>query len=227
MLNKTQIQNTLDRIEKLYNKHIYDYLGTYFAKLAIIEACGWIEESIDDIVLDCADKHLVYAENIIAIQRDVHDTSSFKYDPNLKHLLEHLFGLIGIERLGKAYDNPTDTDFKDKLSEVFRIILPVDFDTGCAYDPTSTQTLIKLFGKIYVESLEKCYNPTKFAAMDSALARLKHTRDTQAHSYLKGTLPSVDAPSFTKGKFREAYDGLKDIEACIRRFTAKWNAIVI
>jgi len=57
MINKSQIENTLDRIGKLYLTHLSDYQSTYFAKLAIIESCGWIEESIDNIVLETANKN--------------------------------------------------------------------------------------------------------------------------------------------------------------------------
>ena len=53
--------------------------------------------------------------------------------------------------------------------------------------------------------------------MKSTLVSLKECRDKQAHTHLKDTTAIIDAPSFTQSRFQIVYDGLKDIESCIRQ----------
>src|SRR3990172_214960 len=161
MVNKSQIIKTFARIENLYQKHVGNYYrGQYFAKLAIIEACGWIEESMDDIVRRCTTRYLNDLRNIRSVEGDIiKNTHSFKYDPNFRNMLIQVLGLINVERLELTYDQ------------------------------------------------------NKFVHMSSSLDILKQRRDDQAHTYVKGTTPVIDAPSITKDRFLKAYDGLKDIEA--------------
>ena len=162
MVNKTQIQNTLVRIEKLYQIHIGDYRGKYFAKLAIIETCGWIEECMDDIVRRCAAKHLSDKKNIAFVDKLIEDIHSFKYS-HFRNMLIQVLGIVNVERL------------------------------------------------------EQTYNQNKFDQMSSSLGSLKKRRDDQAHTYIKGTTQIIDAPSLTRSRFEKAYDGLKDIETCVRK----------
>lgn len=163
MVDKTQIQATLVRIEDLYQIHIVDYRGNYFAKLFIIEACGWIEECMDEIVQHCAAKHLNDDKNIAFVDDLIKNNHSFRYASNFRNMLIQILGIINVERLENTYDQD------------------------------------------------------KFAIMCSSLGLLKQRRDDLAHTYIKGTLQTIDAPSVTKDRFAKACDGLEDIETCIRK----------
>jgi hypothetical protein len=218
MINKSQIENTLDRIGKLYLTHLSDYQSTYFAKLAIIESCGWIEESIDNIVLETANKKLKNPDNLIALQKLTQDNHSFRYDPHFRRLLSQLLGFMAIERLDKSYDNLTDSSLKDKLTKILCFNLPVDANKFASYNPEIKESFTRVFGKVSIEELERLLDHTKFTVMCSALVRLKISRDDLAHTYLKGTLASVNAPSVTNQLFKDVYLGLKDIEVCVRKF---------
>jgi hypothetical protein len=68
-----------------------------------------------------------------------------------------------------------------------------------------------------VERIERGIDQNKFQLMQSALETLKHCRDTQAHTYIKGTTPRLDSPSVTMQRFSEVYDGLKNLEQTLRR----------
>ncbi len=164
MVKKTQIQENLNQIEKLYRKYMGGMRGLYFCKLAIMEACGWIEESMDDIIRGCANKHLREAKNLGLVEESIiKQTHSFKYDPNFRSMLIQVIGIINVEKLEEAVDK------------------------------------------------------YKFTQMASSLGMLKQRRDDQAHTHIKGTIKTIDAPSWTKNRFENVYKGLKDIESCIRK----------
>ncbi len=163
MVKKTGIQSNLNQIEKLYQKYMSGRRGLYFSKLAIIEACGWIEESMDDIILGCANKHLKEQNNLKSVGTSIKQTHSFTYDPDFRHMLIHIIGIINVEKLEQDFDQH------------------------------------------------------KFTQMTSSLSALKQRRDELAHTYIKGTTPTIDAPSVTKNRFQNVYEGLKDIESRINK----------
>ena len=52
--------------------------------------------------------------------------------------------------------------------------------------------------------------------MISTLDSLKLNRDSEAHTYIKGTTRRMDAPSVTKNRFSAIYNGLKNIDDELR-----------
>ncbi len=163
MVKKTGIQSNLNQIEKLYQKFMSSRRGEYFSKLAIIETCGWIEESMDTMIRECANKYLKEQRNLRVVEGLIRETHSFKYDPNFRDMLIQTIGIINIEKLERVFDM------------------------------------------------------NKFIQMTSSLGELKQRRDDQAHTYIKGTTRTIDAPSLTKKRFLNVYEGLKDIESSIRK----------
>ena len=85
------------------------------------------------------------------------------------------------------------------------------------YDTNFRKMLIQAIGLINVEKLEHVFDTSKFIKMPSSLGELKQRRDGQAHTYIKGTTLTIDAPSWTKKRFLNVYEGLKDIESSIRK----------
>ena len=167
MVNKTRIQSNLKQIEKLYQKYMSDRSrrGEYFSKLAIIEVCGWIEESMDDIIRGYTNKHLKEQKNLTFVEALIGQTHSFTYKANFRNMLIQIIGIVNVEKLEQVFDE------------------------------------------------------RKFTQMTSSLGVLKQRRDDQAHTHIKDTTPTIDAPSVTKNRFQNVYEGLKDIESCIRNMT--------
>lgn len=163
MVKKTGIQNNLNQIEKLHQKYIGGRRGLYFSKLAIIEACGWIEESMDGIIRGYANKHLTEPKNLRSVENLVKRTYGFHYEDNFRDMLIHIIGIIKLEILEQIIDR------------------------------------------------------YKFTQMTSSLGVLKQRRDELAHTYIKGTTLTIDAPSLTKKRFLNVYEGLKDIESSISK----------
>ena len=54
MIGKTNIERNIKQLKTNFNKTNSPKLELFYSKLAIIELCGWIEESMDDIVLRCS-----------------------------------------------------------------------------------------------------------------------------------------------------------------------------
>lgn len=164
MVDKTQIENNLTQIKSLFQKHIGDDEAPYYSKLAILETCGWIEETMDDIVKLCAERHLANLDNLNYVKNTIiRRTTSFEYERHFRHMLMRILGIINLEKLEGSLDQH------------------------------------------------------KFTPMKSSLDYLKKRRDEQAHTYIKNTTPRLDAPSVTERRLQDIYEGLKDIEASIRK----------
>ncbi len=54
MITKSYLFKTLNRLDRLYNESRTDDKKIFYSKLALIELCGWIEETMDDDVLNDA-----------------------------------------------------------------------------------------------------------------------------------------------------------------------------
>ncbi len=104
MVNKSQIQNNLIQINTLYSKNVGYKKALYYSKLAILEVCGWIEESIDDMVLGYANKYLGETKNAEFVEEIVSHTYSFEYERSFRHLLIQILGIINVEKLENNLD---------------------------------------------------------------------------------------------------------------------------
>lgn len=166
MVNKTAIARNLRQLESRYNRKPRSQLDPlYYSKLALIELCGWVEVTMDEIVRDCARKHLTGSQNLLYVENTI---------------------IRGTHSFGYAQD--------------FRTML------------------MRVIGLVKVEQLEGMLDPTKFQLMKSSLGILRKQRNREAHNYISGITPTVDAPSVIANRhFPRVYEGLKDIERCIRR----------
>ncbi len=154
------------QLNSLYQENMGNRKALFYSKLAVIELCGWIEESMDDMIQILAKMYLKEQINLEYIE-----------DPVIKRT--H----------GFHYNSD------------FRIML------------------IQLIGVINVEKLENNLDATKFHIMKSTLGSLKQCRDKQAHTHIKGITQRIDSPSLTQNRFQKIYEGLKDVESCIRKMS--------
>lgn len=149
MIAKSYIKSTLSELDKLYNNSSSQKKAIYFSKLALIELCGWIEETLDDIIIRHANRNLndlhnkEYCKDII-----VKPNYGFEYKKNIRPMLISLLGLIEVEKL------------EHELEKAGQI------------------TLLKGY-----------------------LGNIKDSRNTAAHTHLKGVTRRFNAPSRTIGDF--------------------------
>lgn len=163
MIARSYITSNLEAINRRYLRAASHQESLFFSKLAILELCGWIEESMDDMVRRCATRHLKLQDN--------------------RHYCE-------VEFVNKTY--------------------------GFDYQKNFRFMLIRLLGLINVEKIEARVDQVKRDRLKSALSSLKVQRNTEAHTHLKGTARTINAPSVTIGQFPPLYEGLMEFDRVIR-----------
>lgn len=98
MINKTDIENTINELDVLYNTNSAQSL--YFSKLALLELCGWIEQTMDYIVIDCSNSKLTEQGNKTLVeQKIVKKTYGFHYEDHFRPMLMKLIGLVKLEQI--------------------------------------------------------------------------------------------------------------------------------
>ena len=98
MINATDITNTINDLDLLYNSNPSQ--ATYFSKLALLELCGWLELTMDSIVLDYGKNKLTVQSNKDHIEKSVVGmTYGFHYDQHFRPMLMKLVGLIKLEQI--------------------------------------------------------------------------------------------------------------------------------
>ena len=89
MVSKTYILKEPNKLNKLYNRAIKDGdqdLQKFYSKLALLELCGWIEESMDNVVQGIKrrlkdEKNKEYVDSIIK------QNYGFGYEGNFRNML--------------------------------------------------------------------------------------------------------------------------------------------
>ena len=84
------------------------------------------------------------------------------------------------------------------------------------YNDHFRDMLTRVVGLVNVERLERMFNPLKFDLMKSSLGTLKAERDRAAHTHISNVTQTLSAPSTISVHFQHVYDGLKDVERCLK-----------
>jgi len=105
MISKTQIKKNLTRLHKLYLTSPDILNGEFYSKLAILELCGWIEESMDDIVTRCLNRKIINAKYKNPVVYVIKKNFGFEYEPHFSNMLRQVIGVIGVEKLERKVDS--------------------------------------------------------------------------------------------------------------------------
>lgn len=108
MIKKSHIEKTLNELDVLYNDPECKNITVYFSKLAIIEFCGWIEDSVDDLALQYAKNNLQDKTKIKYYENRIKKIHSFEYYDNIRPLLIMLVGLRRFENIEKKLNKNGD-----------------------------------------------------------------------------------------------------------------------
>ena len=89
---------------------------------------------------------------------------------------------------------------------------------GFDYEKHFRSMLIRLVGLVSCEHIDKKVDSVKDAKLRAQLSSLKNVRDRLAHTYVKGSPATyvIDAPSVTKARFHDLYEGLIEYERVLR-----------
>lgn len=105
MVTLSTIQANLKSLDRKYNKATSIKDSLFYSKLALLELCGWIEESMDDIIRRHAGRHLTKKCNLDHVKTQIiKRTNSFDYHQNFRNMLIRLIGIIGVEQLETRLD---------------------------------------------------------------------------------------------------------------------------
>lgn len=112
MVDKINIEKTLEDLEDLYketmtspNPDSHRILVCY-TKLALLELCGWIEETQDQIIMDYLALKSIDQTVMDEFKREVIDRNhGFKYKENFRKMLIQTVGLISLKQIEFQLEN--------------------------------------------------------------------------------------------------------------------------
>ena len=110
MIARSYILANLKMLDRRFRKATTPKDALFHSKLAILELCGWIEESMDDVILHCSRRHLKeqanrnHVKNVI-----VKKNYGFDYQQHFRRMLIQLLGVINVERIEKSVDQTKRT----------------------------------------------------------------------------------------------------------------------
>jgi hypothetical protein len=89
----------------------------FYAKMAILELCGWIELSFDELVRSCAKKKLSDPKNFKHVESVIiKKTYGFDYDSHFSNMLSRVIGLVEFEKIESKIDPRILAKFKAALA---------------------------------------------------------------------------------------------------------------
>ena len=104
MVARYYIRRNLKSLNRNYCRSKTQAEPLYFSKLAIIEICGWIETSLDEIFAACAPKFICEVRYSSKFSSKIIDTHGFNENKHLKPLIQALVGYNGLEKLEASCD---------------------------------------------------------------------------------------------------------------------------
>jgi hypothetical protein len=121
MVIKKQIVITIKKLDSLYNTSP-TLEATYYSKLAIIELCGWIELTMDNIVQHFATKHLKTQPFINSFNSLKEKNYGFDYKQNFRKMLSQTVGLHNTEKLERKINRNGDITRLDSTLDTLKLL---------------------------------------------------------------------------------------------------------
>ena len=117
MIAKTYILKDLKAIDSLYKKARTPKQSLFYSKLAIIELCGWIEMTMDEIVLRCAKRHIKETGNYNWLEKElVGRIYGFDYKSHFRKMLLGILGMSCVEIVEARVDQTKFLKMKSELA---------------------------------------------------------------------------------------------------------------
>lgn len=102
MIHTKRIETTLHYLDSAYQSAMSCpdvHRPVIYAKLAILEYCGWIEESFDEIARNCVRSKLRTRNQRRILEDKINGTHGFSYNNNARSLLAHALGTIKLTEI--------------------------------------------------------------------------------------------------------------------------------
>lgn len=105
MISKCYIKKILNDLDSRFRKESSAKNSLYFSKLAVLELCGWIEESMDDVILRSANRILKDPANLKFVRDEIIKRNyGFDYRQHFRRMLIQLAGVANVERIELLVD---------------------------------------------------------------------------------------------------------------------------
>ncbi len=121
MVDHTEITTTLNKLDSLYSSTADVDLLKWYSKLSMLEFCGWIETTMDSIVLSFADRKLTAQEYKNQCTTILKKTHGFLYDGHFKELLCKIIGLHNLEIIETNIGNPNIDTLNRELTQLWQL----------------------------------------------------------------------------------------------------------
>lgn len=113
MITTKRIERTLNFLEAEYNKnmlHRDQEIPILYAKMAILEYCGWLELTFDEIARNCVRRKLRTYSDRKVLEDKISRTHGFTYKENVRPLLAYGLGAIKLKRVESKLNKKGELD---------------------------------------------------------------------------------------------------------------------
>jgi len=105
-VNNADILKIVTDIEAEYIKNLPPPYDVLYSKLAVMEFCGWIEQTFDDILKNYINNKLQLQTNKNYIEKEIiRRNSNFNYDNNFRKMLLNIIGIKNLEKFEYDLEN--------------------------------------------------------------------------------------------------------------------------
>lgn len=119
MIARTNIQQTLAHLDTRYNGASSSREAVLMSKLAVLELCGWIEESIDEIALRYGRRLLRKPVSRVYLEKKiVKPVYGFEYELHFKKVIIGLLGVVLFEQVESKVDQAKRAKLEATLSNL-------------------------------------------------------------------------------------------------------------
>jgi hypothetical protein len=118
MIAKTYILQDLNQLDSAFRNAKTQKHGIYFSKLAILELCGWIEISMDEVITMHCNRHVAERKNTNYVSDVVKKTYGFDYELNFRKMLINLIGIVTCEKIEAQIPVAVHTRFLAQLKSL-------------------------------------------------------------------------------------------------------------
>ena len=147
MISYSYIEKNLRSLNHRYNRSKTTREADFLSKLAVLELCGWLEVSIDNMIYSTSSRLINNTSNIKFLENKIKRTNGFEYEQDFRPLIAFVIGLAGLEEIEKSIDSSVCIKFKSELSalKIRRNSLAHTYTKGAtlSYDAPSV-TLVRL-----------------------------------------------------------------------------------
>lgn len=122
MIYSSRVRRTLSFLDRKYNKSLTNSdqeVAILFAKMAVLEYCGWLEATFDEIARNCVRRKLRTFTSRKILEDKISKTYGFTYETNVRPLLVYGLGSIRLLKVENKLNTGGDLDsLKSELGQM-------------------------------------------------------------------------------------------------------------